>query len=157
MPLLSDLSSRCLKCHLCLLSASPIWSFLSIYGRKKKKNKINPVPQWPDFPCVPVSIWELFWGTISNSLLSVPPQGSGSFDYIGLTKAGELGLVLYSTTRKKEKNHLDSIGKLTEGLCARGKDRLCSMGVFDIVFTFCGTKPRIMKSLSGIMELHYSI
>lgn len=57
MPLLSDLSSRCLKCHPCLLRASPIWSFLSIYGGGKKtldlSALISPGCQYPS---------ESFWG-----------------------------------------------------------------------------------------------
>lgn len=37
------------------------------------------------------------------------------------------------------------------------KARLCVMVVFDIVFVFHGIKPRKMKNLSVITEVHYSI
>lgn len=81
MPHLSDLSSRCLKCHLCLLSASPIWSFLSIYGEKKLKwstlplsGLISPGCQYPP---------QSFSGDYFT-LLSVPARGSGSFGSLEL-------------------------------------------------------------------------
>lgn len=76
MPLLPGLSSRRLKCHLCLLNASPIWKFLSIYWGKKTSTLhlsglIFPVCQYP-------SIWEDGYsgGTISNSFLLVQPIGT---------------------------------------------------------------------------------
>lgn len=34
-PLLADPSAGCLKCHVCLLSVSPIWCFLSAHGQSR--------------------------------------------------------------------------------------------------------------------------
>lgn len=45
-PLLADPSAGCLKCHVCLLSVSPIWCLLSAYGQRRAARPLGG----PAFP-----------------------------------------------------------------------------------------------------------